>query len=54
MKARLIKSTRQALQREYRLLVRKLAILADLRDREDTMRERLKQIQFLLGGEEQR
>lgn len=52
--ARVIKPTRKALEIEHEVLLHDLEILDDLQDKEDTMRQRLKDIQFLLGGGEQR
>lgn len=54
MDAKVIKPTRQALELEREVLLHDIEILEALQDREDTMRQRLKDIEYLLGGGEQR
>lgn len=47
----MIKPTRQALELEHEALLHDLEILDDLQDREDAMRQRLRDIEFLIGGD---
>lgn len=52
MAVRIQRLTREELEAEKTHLLRQLATLEKLADREWEMRERLKQVEFLLGGEQ--